>query len=107
MLAPDDYAAADKGVTMSNLSLDAAIAVVGAVPGVLALLGSAVAFGRLQQRLTDVEKSVERLKDLADKVTRIDERTYHTGTDVADIRQNVKALTEALLRQNQAPLPRL
>lgn len=63
--------------------------IVSAGPGVLALIAAAVGYGRLQQRLTSVERDVEKLSKLSESVVRIDERTKSTENSILEIKQSV------------------
>lgn len=70
---------------------------VGGVAGLVALLGAAVGYGRLQSKITTLERDVAKLSDLGDKVSRIDERTKNTDDNVKDLKTSVQDLTNALL----------
>lgn len=68
-----------------------------AVPGVLALVGGAMGYARLQQRMTSVEKDLSKVQDLSDKVTRIDERTLSTDRAITDVKQSVDRLVQNMI----------
>lgn len=73
------------------------LSTVGGVSGIVALLGAAVGYGRLQARLNTVERDVSKLGGLSEQVGRIDERTKNTDENVKDLKESVKELTSALL----------
>ncbi len=70
---------------------------VGAGPGVLALAGSLIGFGRLTQRLKAVEDDVHEMKAVVAQVGVIEERTKNTAEDVKEIRSGMSSLTQTLL----------
>ncbi len=70
---------------------------IGAVPGLLALAGSLVGFGRLTQRLIRVEKDVDEMKAAVAQIGAMDERTKNTAEDVKEIRSGLGGLTQTLL----------
>lgn len=79
-----------------------AIAAVGAIPGVVALIGCAVGYGRLVQRLQTVERDLAEVKDLKEKVSAIDERTKNTQADVRDVKTDVGRLVEHMLGEQRS-----
>lgn len=79
------------------MSILEVLSAVGGFSGVLGLLGAAVGYGRLQQRLLTVEHDVGKLGDLTSKVSRIDERTKNTDVNVRDLKESIGDLTRALL----------
>lgn len=78
---------------------------VGGCSGVLGLLGAAVGYGKLQQRLVTVERDVQGFRQLAEQVARIDERTRATASDVKDVKDAVSDLTRNLLYDRAPPGP--
>lgn len=74
----------------------------GAVPGLLALLGAAVGYGRLTQRLATVETKMTKVENLANDVARIDERTLNTAKGVEAIDGKLTVVTEHLLSEARA-----
>lgn len=81
------------------------VAAVGAVPGVIGLLGAAAAFwrtgvraGRIEQRLAEVESDVASMKDLGKDVATINERTKNTDDNMKAMRDDVGRITGALLQ---------
>lgn len=75
------------------MSISDGIAVLGSVPGILALIAWAVGYGKLQQRLTNVEEDVRKLSDLTEQVTRIDERTKHTDESIKEVKSTLNRLS--------------
>jgi hypothetical protein len=88
---------------MTNLE---ALSAAGGLSGMIGLLGAAVGYGRLQQRLIAVERDVERVADLGEKVSRIDERTRNTDENVKDLKGALADLTSALLNGGMSHLHR-
>lgn len=70
-----------------------------AVPGILALIGASIGYGRLLQRLTTVERDLTKVQDLSDKVTRIDERTLNTDRQIGEIKGDINRLVENLIEE--------
>lgn len=75
------------------------LAVIGAVPGVAAIVGVAVSHGRQAQRFDAMERDVQTVKNLGEQVTRIDERTKNTDENVKKIEGNVAKITDHLLEE--------
>lgn len=85
------------------------VVALGAVPGVLGLLGGAVAFwrsgvraGHLEQRLADVEKDVADMKGMGETVARIDERTKGTQVEMTGLRAAVDRFVEVVLQERRS-----
>lgn len=78
------------------------IALIGAIPGFLALLGAAVGYGRIVQRLSRVEQDVADMKRMGETVARIDERTKGTDQNVQNLRQAVDRFVEIIVGERQA-----
>lgn len=74
-----------------------AVAVIGAIPGLLALAGGLVTLGRLTQRLATVERDVGKALDAVSAVAVIEERTKNTADNVKAIRDSMANLTDTLL----------
>lgn len=68
-----------------------------AVPGVIALLGGAVGYGRLLERLRAVERDVADVNDIKTKVAAIDARTTSTENNINSIKGSVDKIYEYLL----------
>lgn len=79
------------------MDLKTLLLVLEIVPGLIALIGVAVGFGQLKQRLIAVEKDVARVGDLSDKVSRIDERTISTDKKVGEMQGGIDRLVQHLL----------
>ena len=75
---------------MATGSILEGLSAAGGAAGLVALLGSAFAYGKVVQRLTNVEKEVEKLSNLGETVTRIDERTKATATSVEEIKRKLE-----------------
>lgn len=78
---------------MTNLELFSAV---GGISGIIGLLGAAVGYGRLQQRLITVENDVNTVKGLAGQVARIDERTIITDRNVTDVKESVGKVQDSV-----------
>lgn len=74
-----------------------AVGAFGAIPGILALAGSLIGFGRMTQRLQTVERDVGEMKVVTAKVAVIEERTKNTDDNVKEVRNTLAAVTETLL----------
>ena len=72
-----------------------------ATPGVLALIGAAVGYGRLTQRLVTVERDVRDLKTIATDVAVIGERTKNMAESTNAIQQSVNSITSYLLEEKR------
>lgn len=70
-----------------------------AVPGILALIGASIGYGRLLQRLATLERDVGKVQDLSDKVTRIDERTLNTDRQLGEIKGDIDRLVQNLIEE--------
>jgi hypothetical protein len=68
-----------------------------AAPGVIALVGAAIGYGQLKQRLVEVEKDTAKIADYGEQLARIDERTRNTDSAVRDMRGDVARLVETLV----------
>lgn len=75
------------------------MAAIGAIPGLIALAGSLIGFGKLTQRLKHVEQEVDEMKGVVAKVSVIEERTRNTDDNVKAIRGSMGSLTETLLQK--------
>lgn len=69
----------------------------GTLPGLVALIGAAIGYGRLQARLSNVERDVEKLGTLADTVTRIDERTKTTASSLEKIETGLSRVSDWIM----------
>ncbi len=84
---------------MTPSDVQFAVAILGAAPGLLALAGAGVGYGRLVQRLITVERDLADVKDLSDRVSRIDERTKSTNQQVTEVKESVDKLVSHLLNE--------
>lgn len=75
---------------------------ISAVPGVLALVGAAMGYARLQQRMIAVEKDVEKVGEIEKKVAAIDERTAGQEKNIDHIRDQVDRLVIHQLRHGMS-----
>ena len=80
---------------MATGSVFEALSAAGGAAGLVALLGSAFGYGRIVQRLTTVEKEVEKLSSLSETVARIDERVLSVAEGIKDIKQQLETVTRA------------
>lgn len=71
----------------------------GGASGVIALLGAAVGYGRIVQRLEAVEKDVEKLGDMKSKVEVIEERTKTTNEMVREVKHSVDRLVGKMMEE--------
>lgn len=83
---------------MTGVELPIAI---GSIPGILALAGGLVGYGRAMQRLTRVEQDVKDLKDVGKEVAVIGERTKNTDDNVRAMRDDVGRITGHLLDEKR------
>lgn len=63
-----------------------------AVPGLLALLGVAVGYGTLRQKVKTLEDQMQHLSLLSESVVRIDERTQHSAQGLIEVKDSVQAI---------------
>lgn len=95
------------------------VEIIGAGSGVVGLIGAAAAFwrtgvraGRIEQRLTDVEKDVADMKGMGETLARVDERTKGTQVEMTGLRAAVDRFVEVVLQERRsfsgdaAPPPR-
>lgn len=80
--------------------------VVTASPGIIALIGAAVGYGRLMQRMSAVESDVHELKGLNETVARIDERTKAGAEDMKAVRADLSSIVGSALEMIRSYAPR-
>ena len=81
--------------------------VLGAVPGVLALIGAGVGYGRLSQRVSDMERALDGSSGLTAKMTtvstqvaRMEEKQVATTRQLDTIDTKIDRLVDRLLDDN-------
>ncbi len=67
-----------------------------AVPGLLALLGVAVGYGTLRQKVKTLEDQMQHLSLLSESVVRIDERTQHSAQGLIDVKQSINGVASKM-----------
>lgn len=72
-------------------------AALAAVPGIIALIAWAVGYGKLQERLTNVEREVDKLSNLATEVAVVNERTKHIDDSMKKMEGTLERLSTHLL----------
>jgi methyl-accepting chemotaxis protein len=82
-------------------------------PGLLALAGAAIGYGRLQQRMQTLERDVERLTKLDDKVgaivadmARVDERTKNIAEGMEDVKGALEEIRQVMQEARSFSPPR-
>lgn len=75
--------------------------ILSAIPGVLALFGSAAWLGRVSARLATVERELHDLKDIKTEVATIAERTSNTADSVRGQAANLQKITDHLLDEGR------
>lgn len=58
--------------------------------GLIAMLGAALGYGKLQQRIDQHTEELQRLAHSADMLARLDERLTHVKDDVASIKETLR-----------------
>jgi len=58
--------------------------------GLLAMLGAALGYGKLQQRIDQHTEELQRLTHSADLLSRLDERLTHVKDDLASIKETLR-----------------
>ena len=58
--------------------------------GLLAMLGAALGYGKLQQRIDQHTEELQRLTHSADMLARLDERLTHVKDDVSSIKETLR-----------------
>ena len=58
--------------------------------GLLAMVGAALGYGRLQQRIEQHGQELAKLTSNADMLARLDERLSHVKDDVAEIKETLR-----------------
>lgn len=71
------------------------------VPGVLALVGASVGYGAMRNQVKNLKIDVDKLDDLAPKVSRIDERTLNTDSAVREMKGQVDRLVDHMLNERR------
>jgi hypothetical protein len=84
------------------VSVDWPTLLIGAIPGCIALAGVAVSYGRAMQRISAVERAVEKLSDLGARVSTIEERTKNTADNMNLMRADVSKITGFLLDEGRS-----
>lgn len=70
---------------------------VSGVPGVLALVGAAVGYGRSMQKIKTIEVETRPIVRITQQIARIDERTKGTAEQVKDVKAQVDRIVERFL----------
>jgi hypothetical protein len=58
--------------------------------GLLALIGAALGYGRLQQRIEQHAQELLKLSSNADTLARLDERLAHVKDDISEIKETLR-----------------
>jgi len=75
--------------------------VLGAAPGVMALIAAAISHGKLMQRVLAVEETQRRMADAVAAVAAIDERTKNSARQITDIKAQVDKLVDRMLDERR------
>lgn len=67
------------------------------MPGVMGLLGAAVGYGSMNQKVRNLEEKIKPISEFSDQIGRIDERTKSTDRKVDGVKDQVDRIVERFL----------